>query len=826
MSELMRSAVNYLYEWAKEQGNWAILLANNVVSEIPVIDDLRDEIIKVLVNDQENTYSIGSSVINSGTKYEHIRLNKLGKITGVNKLSQGQEITFHDKLTIIYGDNGSGKTGYYRILKSIGSSVEKNSPPQILNNIFGKPEQQSATIDYVIDGKNQSLHWANNNETIPGVVVFDSNCASVSIDSNRKTILKPIGFNFFNIISQELVLISNRIDKKINEISLQLLKKEFIGDTTSKKFFEGLTWSDENDKIDNFDYEGIKSLKEVEEKLIQLEQTAKELNPELINRQIKNYGVVKSECDRYQEMIEKLKLDFSKEKISQYFTALDDNKKATEIIPEFNDFLKAAKKFVDNHFTSTYPTQGDECIYCGQLLTGDSIEHIHNFKSMLQSGSAKKFEQNKIKIENFEKSVTMLQTPLYKKEIFELVENFGDIAGLNNTLSNYISNFKVIVQDKTCSDDECKKILEFNYDALLTQCKEFNDKIDMEVESKKKKLGQIQELITQNQSLSAELTDYKWIVENREKIRIHLSILKSIHTYEAKKTDLYTRKLSAKMKSAEKEFITDTYKTTLLEEFKKLRCPDNISVDVSISKSEPSVKQNIQKNDLEEVLSEGEQKVVSLAEFITEALIDNQIQVLIFDDPVNSLDVGRSDEIAMRLCELSKEKQVIVFTHNIVFFSSLQQTLDKNCQYYYYVNSNLTATGILSFNIAPTDENWDTYSKTIDNIIKNAGTHGLSVEDDVLKGYGYIRSAMEFIYEQVFLSKSIQRYRRNISPTIIPRIKWVEFDKLKEEYVSLYGRASGAILGHTNPEGVVRPDIQQLQKDFDRLKEIRNILKV
>ena len=826
MSKSTGSAVDYLYEWAKDQGNWAVLLTNKVVSGISLSDDDRDKIIDSLINDHGNANSTSSSVVNNGNMYGRIRLNQLSKISGVNKLAQGQEITFHDKLTIIYGDNGSGKTGYYRILKSIGSSVEKDSHPQILSDVFGKPEQQSATIDYMIDGKSQPLHWTNNNEKIPGVFVFDSKCASVSIDSNRRTNLKPIGFELFNIVSQELAQISSRMDKKISEFSLQLLKKEFSHDTTSKKFFDGLTWSDSNNKIDNFNYEGIKSLDEVEEKLNQLARAAKELNPELLNQQIKNCRAVKSECEAHISLIKKLMTDFSKEKITEYFTAINENRKTTEVIPEFNDFLTAAQKYIDGHCASTYPAQGEKCIYCGQFLSKDAVEHIHYFQSLLQSGSAKKFEQNKVKIANFEKSVSMLQPLLYKQEIFELVENCGDLLNLNNVTKTYISNLKVTIQNKSLSADEHKKIMEINYTELLTRCKEFNDKLDKEVESQKEKLIHLQELITKNQDLTAEWTDYKWVIENLEKIKKHLSVLKLIHTYEVEKSNLNTRKLSAKMKSAEKELITDTYKETLLDEFKKLRCPDNINVDVSISKSEPSIKQNIQKNDLEEVLSEGEQKVVSLAEFITEALIDDQIQVLIFDDPVNSLDVGRSDEIAMRLAELSKEKQVIIFTHNIVFFSSLQQATDKNSQNYYTANSNLTATGILSYNIAPTDENWDTYARKIGDIIKNAGTRGLSIEDDVLKGYGYLRSAIEFIYEQVFLSKSIQRYRRNISPTIIPRIKWAEFDKLKDEFVSLYGRASGAILGHTNPEGVVRPDIQQLQKDFNRIKEIRDILKV
>lgn len=821
MSKSAGNAVNYLYDWAKEQGNWAVLLTNKVVSGISLSDNDRDEIIDSLINDQGIAKSAGSSVINNGDTYGRIRLNKLSNISGVNKLAQGQEIDFHDKLTVIYGDNGSGKTGYYRILKSIGSSVEKNSHPQILSNVFEKPEEQNATIDYTIDGNSQPMHWTNNNEKIPGVFVFDSKCASVSIDSNRRTNIKPVGFEFSNIVSQELVQISSRMDKIISEYSLKLLRKEFSHDTTSKKFFNGLTWSDSNNKIDNFNYEGIKSLDEVEEKLKQLAQASKELNPELLNQQIKNCRAVKSECEAHISLIKKLMTDFSKEKINEYFKAINENKKATEVIPEFNDFLAAAQKYIDRHCASTYPAQGEKCIYCGQVLSKDAVEHIHYLQCLLQSGSAKKFEQNKAKIANFEKSVSMLQPLLYKQDIFELVENCGDLLDLNNIIKTYISNLKATIRNKALSANDCKKVMEINYTELLTQCKEFDDKIDKEVQSQKEKLANIQELISKNKNLTAEWTDYKWVIENREKIKKHLSILKLIHTFEIKKSNLSTRKISAKMKTAEKELITDTYKKALLDEFKRLRCPDNINVDVSISKSEPSIKQSIEKNDLEEVLSEGEQKVVSLAEFITEALIDDQIQVLIFDDPVNSLDVGRSEDIAKRLADLSQQKQVIVFTHNLVFFNDLQNSINKGDQTFYTIEPDLKCTGYIFQELAPKDESYKKYMDEVLTILNREGKRTKSIDEEVREGYGSLRSALECLYEKIFLKDTIVRFRRNIMTGTLCQIKWKEFENYKQTFSDIFGRACTAIKGHTNADGIVRPTMQDLQKDFHETETIK-----
>ena len=75
-------------------------------------------------------------------------------------------------------------------------------------------------------------------------------------------------------------------------------------------------------------------------------------------------------------------------------------------------------------------------------------------------------------------------------------------------------------------------------------------------------------------------------------------------------------------------------------------------------------------------MSEGEQKAIALAEFLTELQLDNILSPVIFDDPVNSLDHNIIDEFARRLITLSTQRQVIVFTHSILLYNSfIQQSL-------------------------------------------------------------------------------------------------------------------------------------------------------
>jgi DNA repair ATPase RecN len=85
------------------------------------------------------------------------------------------------------------------------------------------------------------------------------------------------------------------------------------------------------------------------------------------------------------------------------------------------------------------------------------------------------------------------------------------------------------------------------------------------------------------------------------------------------------------------------------------------------------------------VLSEGEQRVIALADFLAEALMRPAGAPLVFDDPVTGLDRRRAGYIVDRLTELSAERQVIVFTHDVWFVSELLarfQDSRERCAYY------------------------------------------------------------------------------------------------------------------------------------------------
>lgn len=78
------------------------------------------------------------------------------------------------------------------------------------------------------------------------------------------------------------------------------------------------------------------------------------------------------------------------------------------------------------------------------------------------------------------------------------------------------------------------------------------------------------------------------------------------------------------------------------------------------------------------VLSEGEQRAISIANFLTEVHMDVRNIGIVLDDPVCSLDHKRRTFIVSRLLEEAKERQVVVFTHEITFFMELKTEAERN----------------------------------------------------------------------------------------------------------------------------------------------------
>ena len=81
-----------------------------------------------------------------------LRLCTIGNVKGINALAPRSPLDFGlDNMAVVYGGNGSGKSGYVRILKHVCGA---RNPGALHPNVFEDDEAtQSAEIKYCIDNQ-------------------------------------------------------------------------------------------------------------------------------------------------------------------------------------------------------------------------------------------------------------------------------------------------------------------------------------------------------------------------------------------------------------------------------------------------------------------------------------------------------------------------------------------------------------------------------------------------------------------------------------------------------------------------------------------------
>lgn len=80
---------------------------------------------------------------------------------------------------------------------------------------------------------------------------------------------------------------------------------------------------------------------------------------------------------------------------------------------------------------------------------------------------------------------------------------------------------------------------------------------------------------------------------------------------------------------------------------------------------------------LDDVLSEGEKRVVALAAFFAESSGRIDKTPLIVDDSISSLDYLFEDAVIRRLVDIAKKRQVIVFTHRLSMLAGIDEQSKK-----------------------------------------------------------------------------------------------------------------------------------------------------
>lgn len=453
-----KQIVDFLWEWAESNGEWSKLLIDKIVStESNLLPADRNQVFNYFlqsINLHTGLPALTTTKPNYVPTDKVIELETLSDITGVNKLAKNQTLKFSKNITVIYGENGTGKTGYGRILKSLGFSYDPNNT--VHPNIYGAVEGKSAVINFKSNGTSQTFNWtgANKDAELQNISVFNNSCVQISL-SDRQLIVSPIGFHLFNIVSSELNELTQLLNAKIEShpTTISWADSLHLG-TPQQIYISGLSATSTEQKLTE-----LSSITPAQEQeLIDKQTELSQLNKTLLQTEIQNLNSSLTELGTIISKIQIAQTNFTSANWQKLIDlnkdiAILESKTRTGIkeiaenngiefyeTPQFQSFIKAAEDYIKVIDKPDYPNSKDTCIYCLQPLEDEAKLLLASYRTLLND----KIQENLLALKqqktNLINQVLKIETNLFfHQPTFGIDENQktiqpAEIIEFNTTL--------------------------------------------------------------------------------------------------------------------------------------------------------------------------------------------------------------------------------------------------------------------------------------------------------------------------------------------------------------------------------------------------------
>ncbi len=835
---------------------WAKFLAEKILSGNTISENDIDtscsyllEHLKLKEETEKPEIEIDYNAENAGNYKSDLLLTKLENVEGVNALTENQTIEFSPNLTIIYGANGSGKSGYVRLLKNVFYS---KAPENILPNVHIDNGHKAIDAKFTFKSSNTEIPLGfsdKDNAEFEQFAVFDGNSVLKHLENRNEFEFRPAGLSFFADYTNAII----RVEQKLNaEIQTKQtgntaddLSALFDGNSEIKTIVQNLKAETKIDDLKK--YTPFSDEDKTQKEAIQKQYDDLLLASKGKEKEIKSLESIKSLVAQNKQAIEKLNQFFTTEVIEEIKTAISDcvSKEATAKTEgienfktdkienvgttEWKNFIVSAEEFAKTQKNENvvYPENGDNCLLCQQPLSDEAQTLISNYwifiKSVAEQNAKKaqeKLDKAKVNYENLnfdlfpqDNTLTVWLTEKFSEELEVLKLKLTEQKTL---AQNIVSD----IQNKIATE---RTALQINVEQHTT--------IETAIDASIKLLREDE----QSKELE-KLLNSKTLLEHKEKFNTHFSkfetfVNNQIWIKKANKADYAKRKTTDTEKALSNKYFNQKYIDAFNEECQKLN--GNFGIDInhtgSAGKSYRQLK--LKGKNPNAVLSEGEQKVIAIADFLAEMQLSEVNKGIIFDDPVTSLDNDRKKQIAERLAFQATLKQVIIFTHDLVFFyhiknfskkflngindSFAHHSLERESQLCGKVVANTSPANEGQYHEPTKAESWLAKSKTV---------NGNERVDCTKAGLSALRTSYEALAIFTILGGTVQRFDPQIR---MGRLKDIKYEKsLIFDVVEKHGEISDLIEGHLpSDEFGIIPTPEILEEHINKFKEIKTKLK-
>jgi hypothetical protein len=638
-----------------------------------------------------------------------VMLLSIDDVRNVNIIKSGQSQPFAESgITVVYGSNGSGKSGYARILKSACQARDKDEA--ILPDVFASTPAGPPTATLKVKrgaAIPSDITWTQGIDPDPiltNITVFDGRCARVITDARNEISYLPYGAEVFQKTADVILRIRGDLQGEISP-PVPVQDSAITPGTQSSNFLESLSATTSDEAIQ----QASAWTPQDDLQLVAKEDLARTSDSTRATQETERLGKIKGRVNNTITAVSGLLTacaPITNEEISNALAELNAARQAhalavaerqtPEPLPgvattdQWEILYRAAKRYSEEvaYPEEPFPKTADAvCVLCQQPLSEGAIARFARFKRFMEDATSAALAEKRIALSSLRANAEAL-TPLSGAPLDSICDEIerwdANAAAALRTFHTGLSARRTATLKLLIEGEEPQKAVSLAPWPV----------------SPEEPLQAVVQTLTQRIS---EITNAAK-PEEYEKLTAGLNELKSRKAISLRKGNIeeFVSKARRNARLGEAVSILRTQEITrqgttvirknltpeLVNAFKaELKALGATRVPVSIKPSgvtgETAHEMLLEgaqaqgRAHTSQILSEGETRVIAIAGFLAELLVADHNNAIIFDDPVSSLDHVFTRKTAARLAKEGLKRQVIIFTHNIAFLMELEDACEE-----------------------------------------------------------------------------------------------------------------------------------------------------